>query len=72
VVIQVGAVVLLGFHSLRSGAQTHGSTTHTVTDYLARLEEPDADPGHPAFAQGEAAVHAGWRTRDPQLELRPG
>jgi succinate dehydrogenase / fumarate reductase flavoprotein subunit len=29
---------------------------HTVTDYLARLKEPHADPAHPAFASTEAAV----------------
>jgi succinate dehydrogenase / fumarate reductase flavoprotein subunit len=29
---------------------------HTVTDYLARLEEPHADPDHPAFAWTQTAV----------------
>ncbi len=29
---------------------------HTVTDYLARLEEPHVDPRHEAFAQTESAV----------------
>jgi succinate dehydrogenase / fumarate reductase flavoprotein subunit len=29
---------------------------HTVTDYLARLVEPHADPSHPAFAQTQQAV----------------
>jgi succinate dehydrogenase / fumarate reductase, flavoprotein subunit len=29
---------------------------HTVTDYLARLEQPHADPRHPAFAEVEAEV----------------
>jgi succinate dehydrogenase / fumarate reductase flavoprotein subunit len=29
---------------------------HAVTDYLARLEQPHADPRHPAFAETEAAV----------------
>ncbi len=29
---------------------------HTVTDYLARLEEPHADPEHEAFAQTQSAV----------------
>jgi succinate dehydrogenase / fumarate reductase flavoprotein subunit len=31
---------------------------HTVTDYLARLEQPHADPRHPAFASVEAGVEA--------------
>jgi succinate dehydrogenase / fumarate reductase flavoprotein subunit len=31
---------------------------HTVTDYLARLEQPHADPHHPAFAEVEAEVQA--------------
>jgi succinate dehydrogenase / fumarate reductase flavoprotein subunit len=31
---------------------------HTVTDYLARLEQPHADPRHPAFAEMEASVEA--------------
>jgi succinate dehydrogenase / fumarate reductase flavoprotein subunit len=30
---------------------------HTVTDYLARLDEPHADPRHPAFGEVEAEVH---------------
>jgi succinate dehydrogenase / fumarate reductase flavoprotein subunit len=30
---------------------------HTVTDYLARLEEPHVDPDHAAFAEVEASVH---------------
>jgi len=29
---------------------------HTVTDYLARLEHPHADPSHPAYAEVEAEV----------------
>jgi succinate dehydrogenase / fumarate reductase flavoprotein subunit len=29
---------------------------HTVTDYLARLEEPHVDPEHEAFGQTQAAV----------------
>jgi len=29
---------------------------HTVTDYLARLEQPHADPTHPAYAEVEAEV----------------
>jgi succinate dehydrogenase / fumarate reductase flavoprotein subunit len=29
---------------------------HTVTDYLARLEQPHADPSHPAFAETTDAV----------------
>jgi succinate dehydrogenase / fumarate reductase flavoprotein subunit len=29
---------------------------HTVTDYLARLEQPHADPSHPAFTETETAV----------------
>nr|MDQ4041728.1 fumarate reductase/succinate dehydrogenase flavoprotein subunit [Actinomycetota bacterium] len=29
---------------------------HCVTDYLARLEQPHADPGHPAFAATEGEV----------------
>jgi succinate dehydrogenase / fumarate reductase flavoprotein subunit len=29
---------------------------HTVTDYLARLEQPHADPSHPAYAEAEQAV----------------
>jgi succinate dehydrogenase / fumarate reductase flavoprotein subunit len=29
---------------------------HTVTDYLARLEEPHADPNHPAFAETQTTV----------------
>jgi succinate dehydrogenase / fumarate reductase flavoprotein subunit len=29
---------------------------HTVTDYLARLKEPHADPTHPGFASTQAAV----------------
>jgi succinate dehydrogenase / fumarate reductase flavoprotein subunit len=29
---------------------------HTVTDYLARLEQPHVDPRHPAFAEVEAEV----------------
>jgi succinate dehydrogenase / fumarate reductase, flavoprotein subunit len=29
---------------------------HTVTDYLARLEEPHVDPEHDAFSQTQAAV----------------
>jgi succinate dehydrogenase / fumarate reductase flavoprotein subunit len=29
---------------------------HTVTDYLARLEEPHANPDHPAYAKVEAEV----------------
>jgi succinate dehydrogenase / fumarate reductase flavoprotein subunit len=35
---------------------------HTVTDYLARLEQPHADPRHPAFAEVEASVQERlWR-----------
>ncbi len=30
---------------------------HTVTDYLARLVQPHADPRHPAYAEVEAEVH---------------
>jgi succinate dehydrogenase / fumarate reductase flavoprotein subunit len=30
---------------------------HTVTDYLARLEQPHADPRHPAYAEVEDSVH---------------
>jgi succinate dehydrogenase / fumarate reductase flavoprotein subunit len=29
---------------------------HTVTDYLARLEVPHADPSHPAYAETKTAV----------------
>ena len=29
---------------------------HTVTDYLARLDQPHAAPRHPAFAETETAV----------------
>ena len=29
---------------------------HTVTDYLARLEQPHADPTHPAFGETVTAV----------------
>ena len=29
---------------------------HAVTDYLARLEQPHADPNHPAYAEVEAEV----------------
>jgi succinate dehydrogenase / fumarate reductase flavoprotein subunit len=29
---------------------------HTVTDYLARLEEPHADPANPAYAETQAVV----------------
>jgi succinate dehydrogenase / fumarate reductase flavoprotein subunit len=29
---------------------------HTVTDYLARLEEPHANPDHPAYAEAQQAV----------------
>jgi len=29
---------------------------HTVTDYLARLEQPHADPSHPAYAEVEVEV----------------
>jgi succinate dehydrogenase / fumarate reductase flavoprotein subunit len=29
---------------------------HTVTDYLARLEQPHVDPTHSAFAEAQAAV----------------
>jgi succinate dehydrogenase / fumarate reductase flavoprotein subunit len=29
---------------------------HTVTDYLARLDDPHADPSHPAFAETEGGV----------------
>jgi succinate dehydrogenase / fumarate reductase flavoprotein subunit len=30
---------------------------HCITDYLARLDEPYADPTHPAFAETEQAVN---------------